>query len=258
VSCRLDYCNSLLAGVADVHLCRLPSLQNATAPLISSARRHDHITLILATLHRLPVRQRVIFKTAVLLWKCLHDEAPCYLCADGVYGRPLPVSFCSLRRPPGALASDVYCLAQPLLCFATGPGTDYQRPFDHQNCRSLYSSVSTRPTCSSTRQCWLKLLVTCTILWHCCDCTDRRQLQMSRLASTRRRSVVRPVSKMWRRVVSLHNVTPRGTCPRCGVARVRGTSPRRSVARYISTTAWRRAVYRHDDVSFMFCKSTSV
>ena len=150
---RADYCNSLLAGVADVHLCRLQSLQNATARLISSTRRNDHITLILTTLHRLPVRQRMIFKTAVLLWKCLHDAAPRYLCADGVYGRPLLVSLCRLRRPPGALNSDVYWPAQPLLCFATGPGTDYQRPFDHKNCRSLYSSASTRPTCSITRQC---------------------------------------------------------------------------------------------------------
>jgi len=152
---------------------RLQSLQNATARLISSTRRHNHITLILTTLHRLPVRQRVIFKTAVLLWKCLHDAAPRYLCADGVYGRPLPVSLCSLRCPPGALDSDVYWPAQPLLCFATGPGTDYQRPFDHQNCHSLYSCTSTRPTCSSTRQFWLKLWVTCTILWRCCDCTAR-------------------------------------------------------------------------------------
>ena len=35
VSCRLDYCNSLLAGVADVHLRRLQSVQNAAARLVS-------------------------------------------------------------------------------------------------------------------------------------------------------------------------------------------------------------------------------
>jgi len=51
VSYRLDYCNSLTAGVADVHLRRLQSVQNAAARLVSSARRHDHITPILATLH---------------------------------------------------------------------------------------------------------------------------------------------------------------------------------------------------------------
>jgi len=66
VRCRLDYCNSLLAGVVDVHLRRLQSVQNATARLVSGARRHDHITPVLATLHRLPIRQRVIFQTADL------------------------------------------------------------------------------------------------------------------------------------------------------------------------------------------------
>ena len=76
----LDYCNSVLAGLADVHLRSLQSLQNAAARLVSGARRHDHIKPILVTLHWLPVRERVTyFKTAVLVWKCLHDVAPRYL-----------------------------------------------------------------------------------------------------------------------------------------------------------------------------------
>ena len=44
----------------------------------------------------------------------------------------------------------------------------YQRPFDHQNCRSLYLSASSRLTCS--RQCCLQLCVSCTIVRRCCDC----------------------------------------------------------------------------------------
>ena len=43
-----------------------------------------------------------------------------------------------------ALDSDVYWPAQRM---APEPGTDYQRPSDHQNCRSLHSSASSRPTC---------------------------------------------------------------------------------------------------------------
>ena len=43
-------------------------------------------------LHRLPVRQRIIYKTSVLVWKCLHDAAPRYLAdlcvpAHSVHGR---------------------------------------------------------------------------------------------------------------------------------------------------------------------------
>jgi len=49
------------------------------ARMVTGARRHDHITPVLAELHWLPVRQRVTFKTAVLVWKCLHGEAPSYL-----------------------------------------------------------------------------------------------------------------------------------------------------------------------------------
>ena len=42
-----------------------------------------------------------------------------------------------------ALDSDVYWPAQRM---TPGPGTDYQRPYDHQNCRSRHSSTSSRPT----------------------------------------------------------------------------------------------------------------
>ena len=44
---RLDYCNSILTGAADVHFKRLQSVQNAAARLVSGARRHDHITPVL-------------------------------------------------------------------------------------------------------------------------------------------------------------------------------------------------------------------
>ena len=43
---------------------------------ICGARRYVHIVPILTTLHWLPVRQRVTFKMAVMVWKCLHDVAP--------------------------------------------------------------------------------------------------------------------------------------------------------------------------------------
>jgi len=55
ISCRLDYCNSLLAGFADVYLRRFQSVQNAAAHLVSGAHRHDHIMPVLVGLHWLPV-----------------------------------------------------------------------------------------------------------------------------------------------------------------------------------------------------------
>ena len=79
VSNRLDNCNSLLVGVSSQLLQRLQVIQNAAARLVTGVRRSEHMTPILRDLHWLPVRRRITFKTAVLVYKCLHDMAPQYL-----------------------------------------------------------------------------------------------------------------------------------------------------------------------------------
>ena len=40
ISCRLDYCNSLLSGVSDCPVQRLQSVQNAAARFVTGTRRH--------------------------------------------------------------------------------------------------------------------------------------------------------------------------------------------------------------------------
>jgi len=42
----------------------------------TEARRRDRITPILEDLHWPPVNQRVVFKTALMVWKCIHPDAP--------------------------------------------------------------------------------------------------------------------------------------------------------------------------------------
>ena len=51
ISCRLDYCNSLLYGVTDNVMRRVQSRQNAAVRLITGARRRDHITPVLCQLY---------------------------------------------------------------------------------------------------------------------------------------------------------------------------------------------------------------
>jgi len=60
---------------------RLQSVQNATARLVSGARRYDRTTLVLQ-LHWLPVRRRVDFKMATLVYLSLSGMAPAYLATD--------------------------------------------------------------------------------------------------------------------------------------------------------------------------------
>jgi len=85
ISNRLDYCNSLLCGIADTQLQRLQSVQNAASRLVTGTRRSEHITPVLRSLHWLPVRQRITFKVATIVHKCLNGRAPVYLSNDHQY-----------------------------------------------------------------------------------------------------------------------------------------------------------------------------
>jgi len=152
ISCRLDYCNSALAGVPDVYLQRLQSVHNAAARLVSGARRHDHITPVLVSLHWLPVRQRIIYKTAVLVWKCLHDAAPRYLtdlcvpalASNCVPQRPGPLGLC-WSRAPGLLLVSIASLSMD-----HEHETVCQPILEHQIRLCALSSVISRYTCFSS------------------------------------------------------------------------------------------------------------
>ena len=39
-------------------------------------------------IHWLPVSQRVVFRTALVVWKCVHGFAPCRLSQPGTYSQP--------------------------------------------------------------------------------------------------------------------------------------------------------------------------
>ena len=81
---RLDYGNATLAGLPINLLDRLQSVLNASARLICSARKYDHVTPLLCDLHWLRVPERINFKLSVLVFRCLHGLAPSYL-ADSLH-----------------------------------------------------------------------------------------------------------------------------------------------------------------------------
>ena len=60
----------------------MKSIQNAAARLITGTRRRDHITPVLRDLHWLPVRRRVDYKLALLVYKSLHGLEASYLADD--------------------------------------------------------------------------------------------------------------------------------------------------------------------------------
>ena len=71
VSSRLDYCNGLLAGLPDTLLQKLQYVQNCAARVIFRKKKFDHVTHLLRSLHWLPVKERIIYKTAILIHNIL-------------------------------------------------------------------------------------------------------------------------------------------------------------------------------------------
>ena len=78
VSSKLDYCNSLFRSLSVRDMKRLQGVQNALARIVSRSSKFSHITPVLKSLHWLPIKQRIIFKTATIIFKYLHSHMPYY------------------------------------------------------------------------------------------------------------------------------------------------------------------------------------
>ena len=76
---RLDYCNSLFINVSEESINKLQRFQNQAARIILKKKKRDHVTPLLTELHWLPVRARIVYKTALLCFYCIHSIAPSYL-----------------------------------------------------------------------------------------------------------------------------------------------------------------------------------
>ena len=73
--------NFLLFGEREAGLTRLQRLQNKAARLVISCGRDQSSSDLLRELHWLPVKQRIIYKLMLYIYKALNDMAPCYISA---------------------------------------------------------------------------------------------------------------------------------------------------------------------------------
>jgi len=79
IGSTIDYCNSLLIGISEQNLDRLQRVQSKAARIVCNVGRQVTSSDVLCSLHWLPARRRIEFKSATLCFKAVRLGNPPYL-----------------------------------------------------------------------------------------------------------------------------------------------------------------------------------
>jgi hypothetical protein len=77
---KLYYCSTVWSNTSFSNIKKLQAVQNFACRIIANGKKFDHITPILKDIGWLPVKEHLLFKDLVMIYKCINSLAPTYLC----------------------------------------------------------------------------------------------------------------------------------------------------------------------------------
>ncbi len=76
---KLFYCSTVWSNTSEANFDKIQSIQNFACRIVTGTGKYDHVTPILKELKWLPVREYLYFRHAVMVYKCMTENAPGYV-----------------------------------------------------------------------------------------------------------------------------------------------------------------------------------
>ena len=131
---KMYYCSIVWSNTTASNICKLQAVQNFAARIITNSRKFDHVTPLRCELHWLPVKLHLLYRHAILTFKCMNGMAPDYLSEKFVHRGSIS----------GRCTRNSQSLNISLYKSATGQRTFYYRAFSLWN--DLPANIKTSTT----------------------------------------------------------------------------------------------------------------
>ena len=77
---KLFFCSTVWSSTSQKNICKLKTVQDFAARIMTGSCKYDHITPALKHLKWLPVEDILYLRECVMTYKCMNKLAPDYLC----------------------------------------------------------------------------------------------------------------------------------------------------------------------------------